>query len=174
MASGERREEEEEGEEVEDEEDEEERKKERLASNGSEKLFRYDRNLRTRPAAGIRTSRTTATPLDFLLVSQPSLRSIRDFNFAICGGDIRIGERRTAAIRYACRAEIARCVCPHQRLACNEQSHSDCACHVNYMRETRIPIAVCWEISAVGRCRGAQIYIPFWRGTNENSRAAQL
>lgn len=44
----------------------------RLASPmGARSFFRYDRNLRTRPAAGIRTNRTTATPLDFSLVPQP-------------------------------------------------------------------------------------------------------
>lgn len=54
------------------------------------------------------------------------------------------GERRPAAIRYACMPRRDRpSVCPRRGLACNEQNHSDCACHVNYMRDTRIPIAVC-------------------------------
>lgn len=42
-----------------------------LTANGSEKVFRYDRNLRTRTAAGVQTSQTTERPrrllaLDFL------------------------------------------------------------------------------------------------------------
>lgn len=83
------------------------KREERLASNGSEKLFRYDRNLRTRPAAGDRTSRTAATPLDFLLV-HPSSGWYATLIRHSRGRWTHRGTGPDCAIRYACRAEIAR------------------------------------------------------------------
>lgn len=122
--------------------------KKTAASSGSEKLFRYDRNLRTRPAAGIRTNRTTATPLDFLLASQPFLRSIRDFNSPFAWAiETRRGREREegggweetrddpVAIRYACHVVITR-VFVHTKGTCarNKQNRPDfvylpCALH---------------------------------------------
>lgn len=67
----------------------------------------------------------------------PSLRSIRDFNSPFAGAIYASEKRIPVAIRYARRAEIARPFVHAGGLACNEQNHSDCACHVNYTRETR-------------------------------------
>lgn len=67
------------------------------------------------------------------------------------------GERRPVVIRYACRAEIARVfVYTGDRHVTSKITLIAHAMWITCAKPTRTP--VCWEISAVGCCRGAQIY----------------
>lgn len=143
----------------------------RPASNGSEKLFRYDRNLRTRPAAGIRTSRTTATPLDFLLVSQPSLRSIRDFNSAICGGDVHASgnDAPPQSDMHACRAEIARARAFVHAGDWRVTSKITLIAHAMWITwADPVRSSRCGETSAALKC------IPLRRGTSDSRAASTI
>lgn len=74
-------------------------------SNGSEKLFRYDRNLRTRPAAGIRTSRTTRLLLRSI---SHSSRSRRPGRYATLIRHLRGRREAESDMRAGTSREIAR------------------------------------------------------------------